>query len=519
MNAPLKKSLIDFEDQSRDAYAPAVVAHLPLRPGGVDPLGLRQLNFDIMDRALPGLNNVASRLRVYVLLAWAWWKAGELAAAEGGNSVSADRLRAFVDRMEVLFAVSHLLHNDFVGFVGRDTLNSRVVKNGGFDFSGSAWAKFRKDRELVSSFMAPVAYGPSAKMGLGMAVIAPLSGGAFAPVEEMMGAVRAFDAQLAPILDEAPFNRLDGGYVSVDDMARYYTYWRAADLTAVEVTAGHERLHDKENAALRRSSIDLIQHVLTVAARPLTVREVRRALGSGQIDGEPFAVPAELLEAQRTWRALQTRQLLRISLEALLNWVMVECAVPTHTTALAAKLFDALGRPNHPTIAHWLDGPAVSSEVADPITNPVELIEELETTRQSSKPELALAGLKAATRIAMSIDGNDPLYGGQGDRLPLNLIATRLQKMADLPFDQGLEAILAEWIIGQHVYWAVGRSGDDTQRLRLMLDEGGWLSFHANPGNANATPDRLATALRLMSDCCLIVEDRDGPESTYRVPD
>jgi hypothetical protein len=70
-------------------------------------------------------------------------------------------------------------------------------------------------------------------------------------------------------------------------------------------------------------------------------------------------------------------------------------------------------------------------------------------------------------------------------------------------------------VIGQHIYWAVGRSGDDTQRLRLMLDEGGWLSFYAQPGNARAPPDRLATVLRLMADCELCEETIVDDERRY----
>jgi hypothetical protein len=34
--------------------------------GVVDPLGLRQLNFDLMDDVLPGLNNVARHIRPFV---------------------------------------------------------------------------------------------------------------------------------------------------------------------------------------------------------------------------------------------------------------------------------------------------------------------------------------------------------------------------------------------------------------------------------------------------------------------
>lgn len=66
--------------------------------------------------------------------------------------------------------------------------------------------------------------------------------------------------------------------------------------------------------------------------------------------------------------------------------------------------------------------------------------------------------------------------------------------------------LLSEWVIGPHLYWAVGRSGDETQRLRLMLDEGGWLAF-SSYGNANPTPDRLATLLSLAADAGIIEAD------------
>jgi hypothetical protein len=494
------RTLADLEEQCRGGEWPVLVATLPMHAGGVDPLGLRQLNFNLMDDVIPGLNNVASRLKVYVLLAWAWWKAGELAREEGKPLESADRLRAYVDRMEVLFAVSHLVNNDFTGLLGRDTLNARVVRPGGFDFSGAAWTKFRKDRAFVSSFMAPVAYGPSAKVGPGVAVLFPGDGRAFAPVAEVMPAVIAFDKKLQPILDEPAFASLDGCFVSVDDMRRYYEYWRASDLSDAEVSVGRERLYEKQNAAPRQRTIDLLRHLLQTTERPLTIDEIRRALGSAQLDGAPLTPPDTLAETALLWRALMARQLLRLSLESLLNWVLAQCAVPATTDGLAGRLFSALGRPNHRNVSDWLSSSTWNSDIADPITNPVELMERLEDERQSKHPELAMDGVKAALAIARAAPNRDS-YKGQTDRLPLDRLLERVDHMADVPFEEGLEILLSEWLIGQHIYWAVGRSGDDTQRLRLTLEEGGWLSFYADPGNARATEYRIATLLRLMDDC------------------
>lgn len=510
------RTLAELEEQSRGGEWPVLVATLPMHAGGVDPLGLRQLNFNLMDDVIPGLNNVASRLRVYVLLAWAWWKAGELAREEGKPQESADRLRAYVDRVEVLFAVSHLVNNDFAGLLGRDTLNARVVRPGGFDFSGEGWTKFRKDRALVSSFMAPVAYGPSAKVGRGVAVLFPGAGGAFAPVAEVMPAVIAFDKKLQPILDEPAFGTLEGCFVSVDDMRRYYQYWRAAELTEAEVSVGRERLYEKQNAAPRQRTIDLLRHLLQATDRPLTIEEIRRALGSGLLHGAPLTPPDKLAETALVWRALMARQLLRLSLESLLNWVLAQCAVPATTDGLASRLFNALGRPNHSRVLDWLSSDTWHTELTDPVANPVELMERLEDERQSKHPELGMDGIKAALAIARTAPNRES-YKGQTDRLPLDRLLERVNYMADVPFEEGLEIVLSEWVIGQHIYWAVGRSGDDTQRLRLTLEEGGWLSFYADPGNARATADRLATLLRLMADCELCDEIVSGDERRYQV--
>src|SRR5260370_30750902 len=56
--------------------------------GGVDPLGLRQINFDLMDEVLPGLNNVARHIRPFVVVAWAWRRANQLAESSGKTTVT-----------------------------------------------------------------------------------------------------------------------------------------------------------------------------------------------------------------------------------------------------------------------------------------------------------------------------------------------------------------------------------------------------------------------------------------------
>ena len=81
------------------------------RPGGVDPLGLRQINFDLMDQVFPGVNNVARHIRPFVVVTWAWRRAAQLAARDGLRDVQTDLLRDFVDRIEVLYAWSQFIRS------------------------------------------------------------------------------------------------------------------------------------------------------------------------------------------------------------------------------------------------------------------------------------------------------------------------------------------------------------------------------------------------------------------------
>lgn len=72
-------SLADLTTTAAIAAEPGFVAATAPKLGGVDPLGLRQINFDLMDQVLPGLNNVARHIRPFVVVTWAWRRARQLA--------------------------------------------------------------------------------------------------------------------------------------------------------------------------------------------------------------------------------------------------------------------------------------------------------------------------------------------------------------------------------------------------------------------------------------------------------
>jgi hypothetical protein len=482
-----------------------VVAKPRLKQGGVDPLGLRQVNFDLMDRCIPGLNNAATRLRPYTLVAWAWWKAAELVRREGGQLVDPDRLKAYVDRVEVLFTVGHLLEQDFAGLLGSDTLRAEVVNRGAYDFSSPAWQVFRKRRAANTSLMAPVSYGPSAKEGAGLGYLSPRSDGTFAPTAEIMPAVIAFDAQLEELHDDPCLSSLDCGEVGVERMQQLYEYWAMDDLSEEECEVGRSRLVRGQ----RTGTIELIEAILDEAEGPLRIDQIRWRMALSETNQAP---PSAEPTPAAVWRAIQTQQLHRLSLEAMLVWLLdTTTARPHQLVELAELLVEAAEIEEGATFGDWLDDATLNE---DGVGDPVVAIEELEVVRQRERPDLALSGLRIALAVCGETAGDQRLYDGAADRLPLSRALTRAQRIASLPVREGFEVLLSEWVIGQHLYWAVGRSGDETQRLRLMLDEGGWLAF-LSYGNANPTPDRLATLLSLASDARIIAADKMDGELVY----
>src|SRR5690606_37438427 len=104
------------------ASAPSIVDESGVQVGGVDPLGLRQINFDLMDKGLPGLNNVASRLRPFVLMTWAWRRVRTIIERNKLGGATDEQMRDFVDRIEAIYSWSQFLLDTDAGIPGGQAL-------------------------------------------------------------------------------------------------------------------------------------------------------------------------------------------------------------------------------------------------------------------------------------------------------------------------------------------------------------------------------------------------------------
>ena len=71
--------------------------------GGVDFLGLRQVNLDLMAECLPGINNVTYYIRPYSVLSWIYWKFYENMKADAEDKPTAKELIRFKEKVESLF--------------------------------------------------------------------------------------------------------------------------------------------------------------------------------------------------------------------------------------------------------------------------------------------------------------------------------------------------------------------------------------------------------------------------------
>jgi hypothetical protein len=497
MASPL--SLTELSEAAVAAEDLAFTSPYVPRLGGVDPLGLRQINFDLMDLVFPGLNNVAAHIRPFAVVAWAWRRAAICAQNLGQNTVSIHDLQDFVDRIEVVYAWSQFLRKTEADLPGREVL-AGLVSGPGYTFGGEDWLRKCEIRKTSTALSAPINYGPGLKV-LGWLKPHPEQKAVLVVQPLALDAIAAFEKQIEPYLAHPVFSKFGEVSVTSAEVGQWAPAWELESPTNAEQEAMIKTLGGEYASQQRRDGVGLVAAAVSCLGGVTEPAAVRRAM-CGLPTG--FA-PGPLESAARAWRIVQVRQMFRLALEGLFYWTLLKLeGAPMSTQALVDAFLDSAG--NSETVETWL------SDVNDDSCGPVDWLERLEKSLSSLTCETDLPG-SVRGALAASLREAPPTPGTERrDRLPLARAASEARDWRNEKPAAFLAHVFESWVIGQHAYWSAIRGMGDARarrrmilRLKIVLEEGGWT---LTPGSMNhvprATADRLETVLTLMREAGLI---------------
>ena len=247
-------------------------------------------------------------------------------SALGKTTIRQDDLQDFVDRIEVLYALSQFLRNESTDLPGSQYL-APWLKDAQLKFGGAKWQQRREKRRYSTALSAPANYGPGLKM-LGWVTPHPEYPGVMIPSLNAAPALDALETQMAAALRHEAFNEFGSVTVATDDARQWGDLWALDEVTEVEAKVMEELLIGAAAPVSRRLGGTLMlaaaHHIgTTVAGR------VRATMAGSPSEFEP---PDPLLNIRYKWRLLQVRQLFRLSLEAFFFWTTRELDGPKRSS-------------------------------------------------------------------------------------------------------------------------------------------------------------------------------------------
>ncbi len=520
MNAPLPQSPFFLPPPSSEN-------------SGVDFLGLRQANLDMMAELIPGTNNVTSYIRPFSLLSWIFWKFYGLCEQAAKDRPDSEEMRAFRERIEILFTWGARLE-DTPGIPGKQAEPPSGTDTVPLTFE--AWGRVQSSTSLIAALW----YGPASKTTTGLGFLEPVAGGMYRATQKGTTLAQALDGVLRSNNDL--YTRLLDTLATVkateDDARALWSLWGAQVPTDAERQTFREAVFEAEKIGdyssllgRRSGTIALARLHLSHCARAVVADDVRRGMFfSGPPSGSPYEVPAELQPALSGWVILQVRQLQRLALESLLSWCEARVIGGLRDTAdltrEAEKLFRAQSFGVDPddtlaAIIQKLDARSspvesfVSLGRLDALFSPFALMDDIQVAFKANEERYAavgLYGLLLCGSFAGCFGGNDQraINAGGASRLSLYHLRKRLIALGDVSLRQSIQFILESMVLSQHFATAVNRFDGQNQRLRLSIEEGGLFSLAGKPWEPTVTEDRLPTILTLAGDCGLIRKVGNG---------
>jgi hypothetical protein len=512
-----------------------IVSSLQVDESGVDPIGLRQINLDLMDHVAPGINNVTQHVRYYTFMAWAAWKATTQAASEDVDDP--EIISDLMERYEALYAWSHLLDGrPFRGSVSLKRTIARTPDGEPFLFEGDVWDVYKRTR---TNIMAPTEYGPSIK------ALRYLSLDESIVPDQVMPAVMDFEARVQAVLPPHLF-AVTPPSVSASDIEDFARELSVDDPSDVERQVFRLMFHsigDAERATpemrRRKATVDYVIGILSELG-PSTVDEIRSRFVEGRLPAALEGADEDIARSAIMLSYLQARQLQRLAIEAMLVWTErvlseeSEGGLPRAVTTeelvgradeSAAGFDEAYAKAA--TVGDFLNSidmegreagwPASGAREGTAVIDLIGDIKEAQRWDVTRVPGLAARSLAVVKSIVDALSKIDmpqayrKILEGRPDRLPMHLMAKRLQAMSERPRASMWTEIIEAWVIGQHVHWSAVRGGDGKQRLRIGLEGAGWMRVSKRAtGYFVPTPDRLYTLLALSASSGIIRRTENG---------
>jgi hypothetical protein len=514
---------------------------VPYKPesGGVDFLGLRQVNLDLMAACLPGINNVTNYIRPFSLIAWSHWKLYEVAKRQGYTAVPPERAQAFLEKAETLFTWGHVLEG-IGGIPGVQAKPPAADSRGQRSLRFADWSRDPKS----TSVMAAVQYGPSSKAPDGLGFIEPAESSGFRTRSHGVALAEALDARVKRCGITA-LETLDDSKGTEADARALIDAWRVDRPSKAERTAFRAafvdagRIGDDNTGIGRRTAtVTLVTDVLAAATEALSEDQIRQAMVTLEVHGEKVVLREELRRVWARWTTLQLRQLQRLAFEVLLTWI--EQHLFDGTARVVGDMLD-LVLSDAPAGAIWNQSrspsdavqsihrriPSVARILAQPGRNDVGLFGlrdglyeclDGEEINQAALLDRAVRALLFSAVVARVLSESDATCGtevrrGRGDRISLSFWSDVVEQLRSTTWKEFLSVVLETYVLSQHFAVAAGRFDGGTQRLRITVEERGLELFAPEVFGPVVSRDRLATALSLMVECEMI--DGDGAANAY----
>ncbi len=505
---------------------------------GVDFLGLRQANLDMMAEMIPSLNNVTDFIRPFSLMAWVFWKFHELCVDAGIDEPSREDIDCFREKIEVLFSWGASLHEISGRIPGTGATPPSPSSDGQLPLSFKDWKRVQSSTSLIAALW----YGPASKVVTGLGFLMPLPGrtGFFRVTGVGIHLAKALDSRLCE--DQERYERLlatlEPRTASQDDAIALWQIWWPENLTSGECDAFASALYDNNEVGnlktllgKRSTTLALAIHHIGNCSSPLSASDVRQGMAlSSTPQGSPYTLPERLTETRNNWLTLQMRQLQRLSMECLLSWCEARILDDDiHDTVIMAQNFSD----TWDGALHGLEGcetvGAMIGSLADQagnieefidavrdggLANPFQLmatIQSLFRERDSEFAQYAFAGILLCVVFAGVIDEGARLARqGGAQRISLENLRRRMIGLGSASVREAFQYVLEAMIISQHLSIAVNRFDGRNQRLRLTIEETGLEVLVDEPWAPSVTGDRLPTLLSIATQSGLINRAQDG---------